>query len=262
MKKLTSILIVFSLLVALTWLWPLSHASTRSIQSQGPVMKAHIIDMGQANATLLEFPCGAVLIDAGAQDEEKVDELVRFLNEFFTRRLDLNRTLKSIIITHNHIDHTRALRKVVEMQGLTVERYIDHGMLEGTGTGNPNWVRDALECGDLSPLLFFGRLVALQGPPTSRRKEKRRQVAALQSGRQGLGPGWIWKTWRSSDWWTATATARRSTWTCTRSGITELKKGSGSICAQHPPGRSGKLNPTPFSIHGSRKGRPKKCATP
>jgi len=48
------------------------------------------------------------------------------------------------------------------MEGLTVERYIDHGMLEGTGTGNPNWVRDALECGDLSPLLFFGRLVALR----------------------------------------------------------------------------------------------------
>ena len=95
----------------------------------------------------MEFPCGAVLIDAGAQDEEKVDELVRFLNDFFARRQDLNRTLKSIIITHNHIDHTRALRKVVEMEGLTVERYIDHGMLEGTGTGNPNWVRDEVEEG-------------------------------------------------------------------------------------------------------------------
>jgi len=97
MKKLTTILIVSSLLVTVTCLWPSSHAGTRSIESQGPVMKAHIIDMGQANATLLEFPCGAVLIDAGAQDEEKVDELVRFLNEFFARRQDLNRTLKSII---------------------------------------------------------------------------------------------------------------------------------------------------------------------
>ena len=93
-------------------------------------MKAHFIDMGQANAALLEFPCGAVLIDAGAQDEEKVDELVRFLNDLFARRQDLGRTLKSIIITHNHIDHTRALRTVVEMEGLTVERTIDHDMTD------------------------------------------------------------------------------------------------------------------------------------
>ena len=74
------------------------------------------------------------------------------------------------------------------MEGLTVERYIDHGMLEGTGTGNPNWVRDALECGDLSPLLFFGRLVALQGPPTSRRKEKRRQDTSHNVAKTGLIP--------------------------------------------------------------------------
>ncbi len=80
------------------WLWPSSNAATRSSESlPGPVMKAHIIDMGQANATPLEFPCGAVLIDAGAQHEEKVDELVRFLNEFFAPRQDLNRTLKSTI---------------------------------------------------------------------------------------------------------------------------------------------------------------------
>ena len=62
-------------------------------------MKAQSIDMGQANATLSEFPCGAVLIDARAQDEEKVQELVRFLNEFFARRQGLVRTLKSIPLT-------------------------------------------------------------------------------------------------------------------------------------------------------------------
>jgi len=45
----------------------------RSVESLGPIMTAHFIDMGRANATLLEFPCGALLIDAGAQDEEKVD---------------------------------------------------------------------------------------------------------------------------------------------------------------------------------------------
>ena len=39
-------------------------------------MKAHFIDVGQANATLLEFKCGVVLIDAGAQDDVYVDGIV------------------------------------------------------------------------------------------------------------------------------------------------------------------------------------------
>lgn len=104
-----------------------------------PVMFAHFIDVGQADATLLEFPCGAILIDAGAQDDAHVDSLVSYLDRFFQRRTDLGRTLNSIIVTHNHIDHTRALRRVAER--FTVERYIDNGQLTGTGTGNPNWIR-------------------------------------------------------------------------------------------------------------------------
>ena len=105
-----------------------------------PVMIAHYINMGQADATLLEFPCGAILIDAGAQDDAHVDTLLNYLEAFFTTRPDLNNTLNSIIITHNHIDHTRALREVVEK--FTVERYIDNGQLGGPGTGDPAWVRN------------------------------------------------------------------------------------------------------------------------
>jgi len=152
MKKLKIIVVVAVLLITVTALRPSSHAATRRLKLQGPVMKAHFIDMGQANATLLEFPCGAVLIDAGAQDEEKVDELVRFFDDFFARRQDLGRTLKSIIITHNHIDHTRALKAIVGNVGhenINVERYIDHGMREGPGTGNPNWVREEKAEGNL-----------------------------------------------------------------------------------------------------------------
>ena len=74
MKKLVTILVASSLSLAITWRCNSPHAATRSIAWQGLVMKAHLIDMGQANATLLEFPFGAVLIDAGAQDEEKVEE--------------------------------------------------------------------------------------------------------------------------------------------------------------------------------------------
>src|SRR5687768_10175515 len=69
-------------------------------QPAQPVMRAHHIAVGQGDATLLEFPCGAVLVDAGAQDAEHVTRLVDYLARFFAGRPDLQRTLASIIITH------------------------------------------------------------------------------------------------------------------------------------------------------------------
>ncbi len=110
-----------------------------------PVMYAHYINVGQADATLLEFPCGAILIDAGAQDDSHAEALVAYLDEFFDKRTDLNRTLDSIIITHNHMDHTRALRTVVE--NFRVLRYIDNGQLEGRGTAHPRWIRQRSSSG-------------------------------------------------------------------------------------------------------------------
>jgi len=63
---------------------------------QGPVIKAHFIDVGQANATLLKFQCGVVLIDAGA-DQEHEEALVEFLNRFFDDRPAFDRTIKLVL---------------------------------------------------------------------------------------------------------------------------------------------------------------------
>jgi len=102
-------------------------------------MVAHFVSVGQADSTLLEFPCGAVLIDAGSQDDESTEHLIDYLTKFFDRRHDLSNTLATIFITHPHIDHTKALRRVVET--FHVRSFVDNGQTEGSGIANIKFVR-------------------------------------------------------------------------------------------------------------------------
>ena len=104
-------------------------ALTADEDAPASAMTAHFIDVGQANATLLEFPCGAVLIDAGAQSADHIPDLLAYLDDFFRGRPDLTTTLDALFITHNHVDHTRALREVIER--FTVKRLIENGQRGG-----------------------------------------------------------------------------------------------------------------------------------
>jgi beta-lactamase superfamily II metal-dependent hydrolase len=113
--------------------------------AQTASMTAHFINIGQGQSVLLEFPCGAVLIDAGAQDAAARTRLIAYLNTFFARRTDLHRSLKTILITHDHIDHDAALRAVVE--NFPVEHFVDNGLLTGPGAPNPTWVRSQVTSG-------------------------------------------------------------------------------------------------------------------
>ena len=80
-------------------------------------MTAHFIDVGQGDATLLEFPCGAVLIDTGGEQTEtnapgrvrfdSNEVLTDYLDAFFARRSDLEKRLDFVALTHAHVDHTR-----------------------------------------------------------------------------------------------------------------------------------------------------------
>lgn len=105
-------------------------------------MYAHFIDVGQGDAALLEFSCGAILVDAGGQNAGTTQGLVSYLTTFFAARSDLNSTLESIIVTHNHVDHTRALREVVE--AFTVNRFIENGQRGGFAQGDQDvtWLRN------------------------------------------------------------------------------------------------------------------------
>ena len=105
-----------------------------------PAMRVFCINVGQADCTLLEFPGGAVLIDAGA-DAEHRGEAKAFLQKFFARRTDLHNTLESIIVTHSHIDHTVELQSLIE--GFTVRRVIDNGNRNSSGRAYMRWVEQA-----------------------------------------------------------------------------------------------------------------------
>jgi len=99
---------------------------------------AHFVNMDQGNATLLEFPCGAILIDAGGRDSTAGDHLIAYLNAFFARRADLNRHLAALFVTHTHVDHNRALRRVAE--AFSIDGYVDNGLLNGSGSPGAKWM--------------------------------------------------------------------------------------------------------------------------
>lgn len=105
------------------------------------VMYVHYINVGQAAAVLLEFPCAAVLIDAGAQDENYHRKLLDYLGQFFARRKDLDSTFSLIMVTHPHVDHNEALVDIA--QKFRVDRYIDDGLQKkGSGKVNQRWMQE------------------------------------------------------------------------------------------------------------------------
>jgi len=96
----------------------------------------HVVDVGQADAILLEFKSSAVLIDAGGEstgDDRYKNHFRSYLDTFFANHPDLNRTLQAIVITHPHIDHTRLLMDVLRNFDVKVKYFYDGGDIKGSG---------------------------------------------------------------------------------------------------------------------------------
>jgi len=116
-----------------------SGSRTLADEAKGlPQMKAHFINVGQGDAVLLEFPCGAMLVDAGGEkgggfDSNKV--LDAYLGAFFERRKDLKHTLALLAITHPHYGHARGVSKVLLHPGskLKIQNVITNGQERGPG---------------------------------------------------------------------------------------------------------------------------------
>lgn len=108
-----------------------------SVGASHAQISAHYINVGQGDSILLEFQTAAILIDAGGEDTGDTrdrDHLVQYLNDFFARRVDLKRTLYSVIISHPHLDHTMNLMAVFNKANkFKVLNFVDGGNLTGSG---------------------------------------------------------------------------------------------------------------------------------
>ena len=101
-------------------------------------MAVHYVNVDQGASALLEFSCGAILVDAGGRGTQAGDHLMSYLGAFFDRRPDLNRTLDAVYVTHTHIDHNSNLRRVA--QTFRVNHYIHNGLVTGSGSGMAKWM--------------------------------------------------------------------------------------------------------------------------
>lgn len=94
-------------------------------------MVAHFINVGQGDATLLEFQCGAVLIDTGGENTQRTvgrERLGDYLEAFFARRSDLARTLNLVVLSHPHADHTDGVKVLLDPNApFAILNVVDNG---------------------------------------------------------------------------------------------------------------------------------------
>lgn len=95
-------------------------------------MRAHFVNVGQGDATILEFACGLMLVDAGrGRDGIPDDVLTDYLRRLFAERPDLSPAITTIIATHNHEDHTLLIEEVAESFPTTW--IVENGIRRGSG---------------------------------------------------------------------------------------------------------------------------------
>jgi competence protein ComEC len=102
-------------------------------------MKIHAINVGQGAATLLEFPCGAALVDTGGEANTE-DAIVGYLDAFFARRTDLQRTIDVLFVTHPHIDHALNAQAIVDHY--RVKNVVTDGLEHGSGGAQQKSLQD------------------------------------------------------------------------------------------------------------------------
>src|SRR4051812_41203290 len=132
--------------------------ATRVTTPAAGSMNAHFINVGQGASVLLEFSCGAALIDTGGEangDFNSTPVLTAYLDAFFARRTDLHKTLGLVVISHPHIDHTRGLPDVFAKY--KVESMVDDGLETGSGGRQQKAAHQKIHAGGLPYLAVSQR---------------------------------------------------------------------------------------------------------
>lgn len=105
-----------------------------SCQTAKPSMRLHFVDVGQGDATLIELPCAAVLVDTGGEQNPSFssnEHLGAYLDRFFAERPELGGRLELLVLTHPHVDHTRGTKLVLERH--TPRHIVTNGLERGSG---------------------------------------------------------------------------------------------------------------------------------
>jgi competence protein ComEC len=98
-------------------------------------MRVHMINVGQGLSVLVEFPCAAILVDAGGESNPMYNSreaLKNYLDDFFEQRPDLNRTLECVYLTHPHKDHTYGVPVLLDAP-YTIKNVVTNGQEKGSG---------------------------------------------------------------------------------------------------------------------------------
>ncbi len=98
-------------------------------------MRVHLINVGQGCATLIEFPCAAILVDTGGETDSlfhSSDSLKAYLDDFFAIRTDLHNTLQCVYLTHPHKDHTNGINVILD-SSYTIKNAVTDGLERGSG---------------------------------------------------------------------------------------------------------------------------------
>jgi competence protein ComEC len=112
-------------------------------------MRVHVIDVGQGDATLVEFPCAAMLVDTGGERSpsdqapqptyNSTPRLMAYLRAFFKARPHLGNRLDLLVLTHPHKDHTRGVPDVIAE--FAPKSVIHNGQTQGSGSDEQAFAR-------------------------------------------------------------------------------------------------------------------------
>jgi len=94
-------------------------------------MVIHFIDVGQGDAILVEFPCGSMLIDTGAEVNTEFngkEALIKYLSHRF-ESTNKKKIIDLLVLTHPHKDHVLAASALID-NGFIFKNIVDDGLID------------------------------------------------------------------------------------------------------------------------------------